>query len=161
MRIFGILLTVVAAFLNFEGEECAQSQTPVEALIYKYDQLKGVKSLIAKGPSMTFARGLIRKTSAAPVADYVDELTVLKLAKASQTVRDGFISALKNSLKSYDYVGKAPGPNGIVDVYVTRPVGDYVHELVVYNPSTVSIFSLKGDMPVTTLDSMRSQVLPE
>ena len=160
MRIIAILLTAFLGSVSVSAQSSSET-TPIEALIYKYDRQKGAKSLIAKGPAMTVARGLIRKSPAAPIADYVDELTVLNLGKASPQVIGKFLADLKGVLQLYDYMGKSNGTNGIVDVYVSRAKGEYIPELVVYNPKSVSVFSLKGDIPLATLDSMRTQLLPE
>ena len=153
--IFYVLMLCTAFFAV-----TASAATPVESVIIKYADVKGVRQFEAKGVAMKLARGLIRKTPAAPVADYVDELSVLRVDKADSLDRTAFVSDLYSALSSYDYVGKAEAPNGIVDVYVSKPQGEFVKEFVVYNQEIYSINSLRGDIPVSTLLSMKSQILP-
>ena len=59
------------------------AQTPVESLMSGFDERKGVNVLIAEGGMMTVARGYIRKSPMGPLADSVDEVTILTMKRAS------------------------------------------------------------------------------
>lgn len=134
----------ITVILLFVAVVAAYAQTPVEALISKYEDVQGARNFIASGARMALARGLLKKTQVAPIASDVDELAVLKMADAPEHSRDMFASDLKAALKEYDFYGRQETKNGEVDIYILRSTGDYVKELVIYNPSILSLNSLYG-----------------
>ena len=78
---------IFAALLIWAG---AAAQTPVEDLIVRYGDMKGVKDFIAKGARMNLVRGFLGNYGLAPIADQVDQLYVMKLGNASSQVREEF-----------------------------------------------------------------------
>ena len=129
----------------------AYSQTPVEKVIIKYEDVSGARNFIAQGLRMTLARKLLKSTPVAPIASEVDELAVLKMEGTSQKVRLDFVADLDHALKSYDYYGKQQTKNGEVDIYILRCGPDSAEELVIYNSGIFSLNSLHGDFTIEEL----------
>ena len=104
---------------------------------------------------MTIARGYIRKSPMGPLADSVDEVTILTMKRASEQAKQAFLIQLSNALKSYEYYGRKEGMNdNIVDVYGSQIIDGVVHELIVYNQKNGSLFSMRGTYPVTQLEAL-------
>ena len=144
-----ILLAVLAASVS------ALAQTPVQSLMAGFEDVKGVNVLVAEGRMMTIARGYIRKSPMGPLADSVDEVTILNMKRASDQVKQDFLKHLHNTLHTYIYYGKKKGMNGnIVDVYGCQVVDGVVHELIVFNPENGSLFSMRGSYPVDELQAL-------
>lgn len=109
-------IIIILAFTAFSVSMTAQ--TPVESLMSGFDERKGVNVLIAEGGMMTIARGYIRKSPMGPLADSVDEVTILTMKRASDQTKQDFLSKLHKALAGYMYYGKKKGMNdSIVDVY--------------------------------------------
>ena len=146
-------LTIILAFTAYSFTLMAQ--TPVESLMSEFDDCKGVNVLVAEGGMMTIARGYIRKSPMGPLADSVDEVTILTMKRASAQTRQEFLSQLPMVLQGYMYYGKKKGMNdNIVDVYGSQIIDGVVHELIVYNQENGSLFSMRGTYPVTQLESL-------
>ena len=145
------ILMIFAALLIWAG---AAAQTPVEDLIVRYGDMKGVKDFIAKGARMNLVRGFLGNYGLAPIADEVDQLYVMKLGNASYQVREEFHTDFMAAVKTYEYYGKTEGKNGVVDVYVLISGPDTVSELVVYNPEIYVLNSLGGNFSVSSLLSL-------
>ena len=142
--LFTTLLFIVASVL-------LSAQTPVEKVILKYADADGARNFIAKGVSMSLARRFLKSTQVAPIAPDVDQLYILKMASASQDIRQIFARDLSVALKSYEYYGKQPSKNGEVNVYIHKTSPDTVDELVIYNPAIYSLNSLYGHFTVHEL----------
>ena len=133
----------------------AWAQSPVESVISAYGDARGVKTFTAKGAVMTFARRYMRRTPIGPLADKVETVSVLKLERASEEVKTGFLSALRDTLRRYDFYGVKPGEEDRpVEVYGTPLSDGYVHEIVVYNPDFYALFSMRGAFSMEELISL-------
>ena len=132
----------------------AYAQTPVEKVITKYENTKGSKELVVNGVKMAFARGLIRQTPVAPIADDVTELAVIRMANVSKSEQKLFYDDLMASLKGYQYCGKHDSKNGPVDVYILPPSKGMVKELVIFNPAIYALNSLYGEFTFESLMSL-------
>ena len=144
-----ILLAVMAASVS------ALAQTPVQSLMAGFEDVKGVNVLVAEGRMMTIARGYIRKSPMGPLADSVDEVTILNMKRASDLVKQDFLKQLHNTLHTYIYYGKKKGMHGnIVDVYGSQVVDGIVKELLVFNQENYSLFSMRGTYSVAELQSL-------
>lgn len=130
------------------------AQTPVEKVIYKYENAQGARNFIAQGVKLDLARRLMRTTQVAPIASDVDLLAILKMQGAPQNIRVSFVHDLDDALKSYESYGKQPSKNGEVEVYVLRSGPDTVEELVVYNPAIYSLNSFHGHFTVNELEGL-------
>ena len=147
-RLIVILATLAVSVMAF-------AHTPVESLIWKYDEVKGVNVLVPEGAMMTIARGYIKKSPMRPLADSVAEITILSMKRASAQTKQDFLSQLRRTLEGYMYYGKKKGMNGnIVDVYGSQIIDGVVHELIVFNPENVSLFSMRGAYPVDELQAL-------
>lgn len=133
------------------------AQTPVEEVIAKYEGVKGARCFMAEGARMVLARNLLKKTLVAPIAPDVDKLAVLKMEDAPQHTRSMFDSDLDVALKTYDHYGKHDSKNGVVDIYILHGTGDNVEELVIFNPSILSLNSLYGHFTVPQLLELDSE----
>ena len=134
----------------------ALAQTPIEKLITSYDDLHGVKVYDTKGgPLMALIRSNIRKSPMKPLADDVEEATILMMKKASDQSKTKFLSSLRITLKSYQFYGRKPGVEGnIVEVYGSPVKDGAVAELIIFNPEIYSLFSLRGSYSVAELQSL-------
>lgn len=128
----------------------AVAQTPVEDVIFKYENVSGARNFIAKGARMVMARALLKNSPVASIASDVNELAILKMENAPQETRTEFADTLMSVLKDYDYYGKQSTKNGIVDIYVLHGNG-FIEELVIYNPGIWSLNSLRGDFTAEQL----------
>lgn len=146
------ILISVCAFICAVGTVGAQ--TPVEKLIDKYSSVKGSRDFIASGASMILARSLIRATPLAAIASEVSVLEVLKMQDASPSDLADFKKDLDSALSHYEYYGQTESKNGLVDLYIGGSTGDTINELVIYNPTTYSLNSLKGPLDKATLLSI-------
>jgi hypothetical protein len=142
---------LVLVFLSMILVCSAWAGTPVENLVVKYKDTKGAKSLIAEGFMMTMARPFLKAYSIAPLADKVQEMSVLRMDKVSIADRKVFLEDMYKGLCHYIYVGKSDSPNGLVDAYVHLSAPDVADELVVYNPELVAIYALKGEFTAEEL----------
>ncbi len=131
------------------------AQTAVEKVIINYEDTSGARYFIARGARMVLARRLLMSTQVAPIAQDVDELYILKMQDASQSVRTRFENDLKAVLKSYEYYGKQPSKNGEVDVYIHRDPTGTVDELVIFNPAIDSLNSLSGSFTDSELLALK------
>ena len=143
--LFTLLLTVSAS-----------AQTPVETVIGKYDGQKGVKTFVAKDAVMSMARGYIRKSPMGPLADSVDEVTIMMMKRAGEQTKAAFLVDLRSVLADrYMFYGKKPGMDGrIVEVYGSPIKNGAVDELIVFNSELYSLFSLRGSYPVDELKKL-------
>ena len=154
------VLTSLTALALFLFTLSAYAGTPAEILMHKYEEAKGISFVEAKGVSMKLARVMIRKTPAAPVADKITEVSVLKMEDADDKIRSDFHNNLKVTLKQYTYVGKSKAANGdVVDVYISQPEKDTIYEMVIFNPEKYILNSLRGQIPFLLLQSMQEQIL--
>lgn len=153
MRQKFMILAVLLAVLAVPREVAAQQsgQTPVEELILKYADVQGARDFVAKGGRMAVARSLLKATPLASVAGDVDELAVLKMGNVSPDILDRFAGDLHETLKLYGYYGHQQTKNGLVDIYVLKTSSDTVEELVIYNPESFSLNSLRGTFTVSEL----------
>ena len=131
------------------------AQTAVEKVIIKYEDTSGARYFIAQGARMVLARRLLQSTQVAPIAKDVEELYILKMQDASQSVRIRFENDLKAALRSYEYYGKQPSRNGEVDVYIHRDLTGTVDELVIFNPAIDSLNSLSGSFTDSELLALK------
>ncbi len=146
-------LTIFAAFLAISL--AASAQTPVQTLIASYDDVKGVKVFEARGAVMAFARAHIRKSPMGPLAENVEEVTIMMMKKASDQTLEEFLPALRQTLASYQFYGIKPGMDGrIVEVYGSPIKNGAVDELIVFNSELYSLFSLCGSYPVEELKKL-------
>lgn len=127
------------------------ARTPAEALIYKYENVKGAKLVEASGGKMVFARPVLKKYPIGPMSDDVEELVVLRMEKASQQDFKIFFDDFSNVVRSYIYYGKFEVQDGLVDIYVHLKDDTMADELVVYNPTQRALNSLSGAFPVSEL----------
>lgn len=142
------MLFVLVVLLSMD----AFADTPAEMFMGGYDDVKGAKHIEVKGGTMVFARPVIRKFPIGPMADLVEEVSVLNMSKTGSSEKDTFLAKLKVMLEmNYKYYGKSDTPNGIVDVYVHLASDDLADELVIYNPELFVLNSLVGKFPVEQL----------
>ena len=151
--IYRIILTVSGLI----AAAAAFAQTPVEAVVLKYDNVSGAKSFVAQGLRMDLARRLLASTPVAPIASDVDELAILKMEGASQGVQKRFVSDLEDALEKYEYYGRFPSKNGPVKVYVHYSSPGKVDELVIFNPEICSLNSLYGNFTTQSLQQIARQ----
>lgn len=137
-RIVLSFIALVASLNVFAG-------TPAEGLVEKYKDIKGARNLVAKGAVMNMARPMLKKHNVAPIAHKVEEMSVLRMDKASPEVRLAFLEDMKETFRQYVYAGKSDTPNGVVDAYVHLLSPDVADELVVFNPKLCAIYSLSGE----------------
>jgi len=153
-KIIMLLIVCLAAYIVDEGamaQEASDATTPIEKLIVRYSDVKGARDFIAVGGKMAVARSLIRATPMAAIAADVDELAVLKMGNVSEGDRKQFESDLHDALKGYRYHGQEQSKDGLVDVYLLMASENLVSELVIYNPETYSLNSLRGPFPMSEL----------
>lgn len=145
-----IILAFVAISLT------ASAQSPIETLIASYDDVHGVKTYDMKGgPMMALVRSNIRKSPMKPLADDVQEASILIMKKASDQSKAKFLSSLRAALKSYQFYGKKPGMDGyIVEVYGNPVKNGIVTELIIFNPEIYSLFSLRGSYSIAELRAL-------
>ena len=147
------LLAIITASLALPF--AALAQTPVESLISSYDDSKGVKVFVAKGATMSIARGYIKKSPLRPLAENVEAVTIMMMKNASGETKTPFLHALRKSLKAYQFYGRKPGMDGrVVEVYGSPIKNGVVAELVIFNPEQYSLFSLRGSYPVEELQEL-------
>ena len=147
------IIIIILAVLSFNWT--AFAQTPVESLISKYEDYKGVKVFVAEGAVMSMARGYIRKSPMGPLADCVDAITIMMMKKVTDDTKQSFAQDLRKTLKSYQFYGKKEGMDkSIVEVYGSPIKNGVVHELIVFNPEKYSLFSLRGSYSVAELKEL-------
>lgn len=127
------------------------AQTVAENFMCAHKDVKSAKYVEAKGARMTMVRPFLSKRSIAPVLEFVDGFTMLKLQHVDADLRDHHISDLLVMLKSYTYYGQWNSQDGIVDVYVNPSDPYSVEEIVVYNPSIMTLYSMIGKFPIERL----------
>lgn len=146
-------MTIFAAFLAISL--AASAQTPVQTLIASYDDVKGVKVFEARGAVMAFARAHIRKSPMGPLAENVEEVTIMMMKKASDQTLEEFLPALRQTLASYQFYGIKAGIDGrMVEVYGSPVKNGAVDELIVFNSDLYSLFSLRGCYPIEELQAL-------
>lgn len=146
-------MTIFAAFLAISL--AASAQTPVQTLIASYDDVKGVKVFEARGAVMAFARAHIRKSPMGPLAENVEEVTIMMMKKASDQTLEEFLPALRQTLASYQFYGIKAGMDGrMVEVYGSPVKNGAVDELIVFNSDLYSLFSLRGCFPIEELQAL-------
>ena len=147
-------LTIIIAFLA--ASLTLSAQTPIETLMSSYDDAHGVKVYDIKGgPMMALVRSNIKKSPMKPLADNVEEATILMMKRASDQSKAKFLSSLRATLKSYQFYGKRPGMDEyIVEVYGSPVEAGAVSELIIFNPEIYSLFSLRGSYSVAELQSL-------
>ena len=121
------------------------AQTPAEALVEQYREVKGARNLVAKGSVMKMVRPMLKKYNIAPIAHKVEEMSVLRMDKVDPQVKAEFLADMNEALKQYMYAGQSDTPNGIVDAYVYSSSPDIADELVVFNPELCAFYSLSGE----------------
>ena len=97
------ILMIFAALLIYAG---AAAQTPVEELVVRYGEEKGVKDFVARGARMSLVRGFLGNYGLAPIADEVEQLYVMKLGNASAQVKDDFLADFKAAVKAYEIMAR-------------------------------------------------------
>ena len=127
------------------------AQTVAENFMSSHKDVKSAKYVSVKGPKMSMVRPFLSKRSIAPVLEFVDGFTMLKLQHVDADLRDHHISDLLIMLKSYTYYGQWNSQDGIVDVYVNSSDPYSVEEIVVYNPSIMTLYSVIGKFPIERL----------
>jgi hypothetical protein len=133
----------------------ASAQTPVQTFMSSFDDVRGVKVFEAKGAVITFARAHIRKSPLEPLADNVQEVTLMMMKKASDQTIGEFLPALRQTLATYQFYGRKTGMDGrIVEVYGSKIKNGVVDELVIFNSDLNSLFSLRGSFPVADLQAL-------
>lgn len=147
-RSFVLLVAVCIAVTS------SYAQTPVGTLVAKYGNVKGAQDFSAKGGKLNLVRGLIRKSPVGPIADDIEELVILKLTKASSQHKMSFLSDLKSALGGYEYCGTESYGDDTFEIYVLRSGNDMIEDLVIYNPEIYSLNSLRGSIPVSSLESL-------
>lgn len=144
------LILVLSAL--FSSMCMASALTPVEGLVPKYSDVKGVRNITVRGARMALARPVLRTYPVAPIADLVEDLAILKLERASEHIRRGFETDLAASLDGYQYCGKHVSKDGgIVDVYVLLSSPEVASQMVVFNPEIYVLNILNGTFPVEVL----------
>ena len=98
---------LVLVFLSMMLVCSAWGGTPVEDIVLKYKDVKGAKSLIAQGFVMKMARPLLKSYSIAPLADKVQEMSVLRMDKVDVEDREVFLEEMNKCLSTYIYAGKS------------------------------------------------------
>lgn len=146
------LLLIAGTFI-----QNAAAQTPVEKLIESYSDVKGARDFIASGRKMVIARSLIKKTDLAAIASDVDVLEVLKMQNASSDAIGRFEDDLKTALAGYEFYGTEESQNGKVEIYLRNGDEGSIEELVIYNPLTHSLNSLKGKFTVQELLNLKKE----
>ncbi len=135
------------------------AETPVQELISRYTDVKGMRNMVAKGPMMSMVRPMLKNYTIAPMADHVEELSALRLGRGvSPEDKARFLKELRVALKSYIYVGKTKSTSGIVDAYVHQASADTVDELVVFNPETNALNTLLGVFPASELMALKQDI---
>lgn len=143
---------VIFAMLMFFSALSSYAETPVQTLVADYGKQKGVKVMNVNESFIGLARRQIRKSPLAPLADNVNEVTILTMKKSPDQTKEDFLQNLEEVLKSYQYYGKKLGMEmRVVDVYGDTVKDETVHELIVFNPEDYSLFSLRGCFPVKDL----------
>lgn len=144
------IFSLLIGFTLLAGVSAAQ--TPVEKVVFKYDDVRGSKDFIATGgPRLALGKSLLKRTPVASLASDVDEIMVLKMGNASQQDKTSFLSDLHAALKTYEYHGIHPSDNGNVDVYVHKDSSGHIVELVIYNPELYNLNVLHGSFPLDAL----------
>lgn len=133
------------------------AHTPVQKALSVYRDVKGVKDYEIKGAMMTMARPFLKYYSIGPLAPDVEQMYILSLEKADETVRKEFESNMGQIFHGYLYVGKTETPDGIVDAYIHFKSSDLVDELVIYNPKIYSLYSLNGNFSVLELQKIEKK----
>ena len=104
---------------------------------------------------MALVRSNIKKSPMKPLADNVEEATILMMKRASDQSKAKFLSSLRAALKSYQFYGKKPGMDGyIVEVYGNPVKNGIVTELIIFNPEIYSLFSLRGSYSIAELRAL-------
>ena len=148
-----LILVISAMFLSM----CmASALTPVEELVPKYGDVKGARNITVRGARMALARPVLRTYPVAPIADFVEDLAILKLERASEQVRQDFEAELSSSLEGYQYCGKHLSKDGgIVDVYILLSSPEAASQMVVFNPEICALNILNGVFPVEILLTLK------
>lgn len=128
--------------------------TPINDLVDKYKEVKGASDMNVKGGAMVFARPVIRKYPIGPMADKVDEVTIVKMEKASDSDKKNFSSDIYNLRNTYIYSGKSETPNGPCDVYVHLASESEADMIIVYNGGKYILNVLRGHFPVSELQAI-------
>lgn len=148
-----IILAVTAVFVS----TCLFAGTPAEELVDKYKEEKGARNLVARGVMIKMARPLMKDYQIAPLAHKVEELSVLRMDKASPEVRQRFHKELYSILNQYMYAGQSVTRNGVVDAYVHLTTPDVADELIVFNPKIDAIYSVSGTFTAAELMSIQKK----
>lgn len=144
LRSFLLTLVFLLALSLFNEAAAQEFDSPVTEVIREYKNMRGVRKFVAGGGKLNMARGLLKKTPVAPVAEDVTELSVLKVQNAPEDIRNSFVDALRTALKSYTYVGIQDSPIGEVEVYVMFTSPEEIDEMVIYNAEIFSLNCLHG-----------------
>ena len=135
-----VIISIVAAFAAFT----LFAGTPAEDVVEKYKEMKGARNLVAKGILIRMARPLMKDYQIAPLAHKVEELSVLRIDRASAEIRQRFLKDLHDALSQYMFAGQSVTRNGVVDAYVHLASPDVADELIVYNPKIFALYSVSG-----------------
>lgn len=148
-----IVLSFVALFAIFN----VFAGTPAADLVEKYKETKGAKNLVAKGALVKMVRPMMKDYQIAPLAHKVEELSVLKVEKTSPDIKASFFQDLNAVFRHYAYAGQSVTRNGTVDAYVHMATSDVADELVVYNPKTLTLYSLSGTFTREELEKIQKK----
>ena len=100
---------------------------------------------------------MLQEYQIGPLAHKIEQMSVLRLEKSSQEVRNSFINDLQKTVKSYIYAGQSVTKNGIVDVYVHMASENSADELVIYNPEICTVYSLSGNFTREELEKIQKK----
>lgn len=135
----------------------AFAASPAENLVEKYKDYKGARNLVAGKTTIRLIRPMLQEYQIGPLAHKIEQMSVLRLEKSSQEVRNSFINALQKTVKSYIYAGQSVTKNGIVDVYVHMASENSADELVIYNPEICTLYSLSGNFTREELEKIQKK----
>jgi len=155
---FKLMKRVLILIYVLMSSVALRAETPVQELIAQYEDVKGIRILVAKGAMMSVVRPMLKSYTIAPMADYVEELSALRIGRGIDAdEKEKFLTALSEALKSYMYVGKTKSTSGVVDAYVHLLSDEVVDELVVFNPKTKALNTLLGEFPVSELETLKNE----
>ena len=138
MKRMTLLLAVLLTAFN------VIAQTPASSLVEQYKEEKGARNFVARGILMRVARQMMKEYTIAPLAHKVEAVSVLRMDKASDSVKLRFQNDLHKVLSTYMYAGKSQTNRGVIDAYVHLASPHVADELIVYNPKIKALYSLTG-----------------
>ncbi len=135
-----------------------RAETPAAGLVSEYKDIKGARDFVARGIMMKMARVMMKDYSIAPLAHKVEEVSVLRMDKADEAVRQNFLKDMQEVMGQYMYAGKSDTNKGVVDTYVHLDSPETADELVVFNPDICAFYSMKGKFTIEELLEIKQPV---